>query len=153
VLNDEALHTFTGGEPETEAELRRRYARQAAGQSPDGSAGWLNWVLRERATRAPVGTVQATIAGDGTAALAWVVGTEHQGQGLATEAAQAVMAWLREQGIARFAAHIHPDHAASAAVARRLGLKPGARRSDGEVRWEGEIAAVRARFWRCVAGQ
>jgi RimJ/RimL family protein N-acetyltransferase len=45
------------------------------------------------------------------------------------------MAWLREQGIAHFAAHIHPDHAASAAIARRLGLTPGRARSDGEVRW------------------
>jgi RimJ/RimL family protein N-acetyltransferase len=66
-----------------------------------------------------------------------VVGTRHQGQGLAKEAAHAVMAWLREQGIARFAAHIHPDHAASAAIARRLGLTPGDTRADGEVRWQG----------------
>jgi len=135
VLDDPGLHTFTGGAPETETELQRRYARQAAGQSPDGRAGWLNWVLRDRATGVPVGTVQATIGAEGTAALAWVVGTEHQGQGLATEAAKAVMAWLRAQGIATFVAHIHPDHAASAAVARHLGLKPGSARADGEVRW------------------
>jgi RimJ/RimL family protein N-acetyltransferase len=135
VLDDPGLHTFTGGAPETETELQRRYARQAAGESPDGRAGWLNWVLRDRATGAPVGTVQATIGGEGTAALAWVVGTVHQGQGFATEAAKAVMAWLRDQGIATFVAHIHPDHAASAAVARHLGLKPGDARADGEVRW------------------
>jgi hypothetical protein len=34
-----------------------------------------------------------------------------------------------------FVAHIHPDHAASAAIARRLGLAPGDPRADGEVRW------------------
>jgi RimJ/RimL family protein N-acetyltransferase len=136
LLDDPALHAFTGGEPETEAQLRARYERQVAGHAPDGSAGWLNWVLRERATGAPVGTVQATVA-DGTAELAWIVVSARQGEGLATEAATAVAQWLRSRGIARLVAHIHPDHAASAAVARRLGMTPGEPRADGEVRWSG----------------
>jgi RimJ/RimL family protein N-acetyltransferase len=45
------------------------------------------------------------------------------------------MEWLRGRGIARFVAHIHPDHAASAAVARHLGLTAGDPRADGETRW------------------
>ena len=44
---------------------------------------------------------------------------------------------LRERGVTRFAANIHPDHAASAAVARRLGLAPTGERRGGEVRWIG----------------
>ena len=131
---------FTGGEPADEDELRARFARQAAGRSPDGTQGWLNWVARDRATRAPVGTVQATIADDGgvrAAALAWVVATARQGEGLATEAAREAQAWLRDQGVARFVAHIHPDHQASAAVAKHLGLAPTDERHDGEVRWVG----------------
>ena len=90
MLADPALHAFIGGEPASEAELRERFTRQAAGHSPDGAQGWLNWVARDRATRAPVGTVQATItddAGGRAAALAWVVATSRQGEGLATEAA------------------------------------------------------------------
>jgi RimJ/RimL family protein N-acetyltransferase len=137
VLADPALHAFTGGEPATEDELRARFTQQAAGQSPDGSQGWLNWVARDHATNAPVGTVQATMTDERSAALAWVVATDRQGEGLATEAARAARDWLRERGVTRFVAHIHPDHAASAAVARHLGLAPTDERVDGEVRWVG----------------
>jgi RimJ/RimL family protein N-acetyltransferase len=140
VLADPALHAFIGGEPATEDELRARFARQAAGRSPDGAQGWLNWVARDRATQAPVGTVQATITdGDGvrSAVLAWVVATRRQGEGLATEAARAAVDWLRGRGVTRFVAYIHPDHHASAAVARRLGLAPTDARHAGEVRWVG----------------
>jgi RimJ/RimL family protein N-acetyltransferase len=140
VLDDPALHAFTGGEPADEDELRARFARQAVGHSPDGVQGWLNWVARDRATQAPVGTVQATIAdGEGvrTAALAWVVATSRQGEGLATEAASAARDWLRAHGVTRFVAYIHPDHAASAAVARHLGLAATDERWGGEVRWAG----------------
>jgi RimJ/RimL family protein N-acetyltransferase len=137
-LDDPALHAFTGGAPSTEDELRERYERQAAGRSLDGTQGWLNWVLRDRATDAPVGTLQATVDEHGrTAELAWVVATSRQGEGLATEAATAVRDALRADGVATFVAHIHPDHAASAAVARRLGMQPTQPRDDGEIRWVG----------------
>ena len=137
VLGDPALHAFTGGEPPREAELHARFVRQAEGQSPDGTQGWLNWVARDRATRAPVGTVQATMSDRRSAELAWVIATSRQGEGLATEAAAAAMAWLRDQGVTRFVAHVHPDHGASAAVARHLGLAATDARRQGEVRWVG----------------
>jgi RimJ/RimL family protein N-acetyltransferase len=140
VLADPALHAFTGGEPESEAQLHARYTRQAAGQSPDGTRGWLNWLARDRETQAPAGTVQATISGDGdgrSAELAWVVATSRQGEGLATEAAGAAVEWLPDHGVTRFVAHIHPDHGASAAVARHLGLAATDERQEGEVRWVG----------------
>jgi RimJ/RimL family protein N-acetyltransferase len=141
VLDDPALHAYIGGAPATEEELRARFARQAAGHSPDRTEGWLNWVARDRATSEPIGIVQATIVEDAdrarTAALAWVVATSRQGEGLATEGARAAMDWLRERGVRRFTANIHPDHAASAAVARHLGLTPTDERHGGEVRWIG----------------
>ena len=140
VLADPALHAFTGGQPADEDELRARFARQAAGHSPDGAQGWLNWVARDRVTHAPVGVVQATITDDEGvlgAALAWVVAASRQGEGLATEGARAARDWLREQGVARFVAHIHPDHAASAAVARHLGLEATDELCGGEVLWVG----------------
>jgi RimJ/RimL family protein N-acetyltransferase len=140
LLDDPALHAFTGGRPETEAQLRARYARQVAGASPDGAQGWLNWVLRDRHGHAALGIIQATIAaGDEghTAELAWVIATSRQRAGLATEAATAAMDWLRLRGVTTFVAHIHPDHAASTAVARHLGLRPTEGRRGGEVRWVG----------------
>jgi RimJ/RimL family protein N-acetyltransferase len=138
ILDDVSLHEYTGGRPETLEQLRARYARQAAGRSPDGAQGWLNWILRRRDTNAIAGTVQATLSDDGgrrTALLAWVIASEHQRNGFAREAAQAMVAWLRGHGVEVFAAHIHPRHAASIAVAEHLGMRAGETGSDGEVRW------------------
>ncbi|MEV4110049.1 GNAT family N-acetyltransferase [Nonomuraea sp. NPDC049695] len=133
VLSDPGLHTFIGGVPLTAQELRARYERLAA-----GPPGWRNWVLWSREEERLVGYVQATIEG-GTAEIAWVIGTPWQGRGLATAAARALVAHLADEGIGTVIAHIHPDHAASAAVAGSAGLRPTDRWHDGEVRWELKI--------------
>ncbi|MFD9790216.1 GNAT family N-acetyltransferase [Streptomyces sp. NPDC059070] len=133
VLGDPALHRFTGGAPYARDELRARYERLAAG-SPDPAVHWLNWVVRLRWDGRPVGTVQATVEG-AAAEVAWVIGTPWQGRGYATEAARALVAGLAAHGVRRVVAHIHPDHTASAAVARAAGLAPTRERRDGEVRW------------------
>lgn len=140
VLADPALHTFIGGAPDDLATLRARYARMVAG-SPDPRVSWCNWVIRVTADDRPAGTVQATVGptagADGLAAeIAWVVGTPWQGQGIASEAARALVAWLRGlPEVACVLAHIHPDHGASAAVARAAGLAPTEEWHDGEVKW------------------
>lgn len=144
VLADPALYTVIGGEPPTVDTLSRRYALLTVGQSPDGQEQWLNWVVRlrgdhltgrEDAGRA-VGTVQATVSGGGACAeVAWVVATAWQHRGYAAEASQALVGWLRECGVDQVIAHIHPDHAASQAVARRAGLHPTTQVVDGEQRW------------------
>ncbi|MFJ8014437.1 GNAT family N-acetyltransferase [Streptomyces sp. NPDC096339] len=136
VLADPALHSFIGGAPLAADELRARYERLAAG-SPDPGVVWCNWVLRLRAGCRLVGTVQATVEpARGLAELAWVVGTPWQGRGLAAEAARALADWLRGLPVDLLVAHVHPDHAASAAVAAACGLRPTPHRQDGEVRWE-----------------
>lgn len=138
VLDDASLHTFTGGEPATVEELRARFTLQTVGHSPDGNEGWLNWVIRLRASGEPAGTVQATLHRDGdrmTADVAWVVGSSYQGQGVASESALAMVGWLRDIGVEAVSAYVHPDHAASAGVARRLGLTPTTDIVEGEIRW------------------
>jgi RimJ/RimL family protein N-acetyltransferase len=136
VLSGEALYAFTGGAPPTLAELRARYARQAAGRSPDGSQEWRNWIVRREPGGEAVGYVQATIVDQGRQAeIAWVIGAGWQGRGYAAEAAGAVVAWLGSRGVTGIVAHIHPGHAASAAVARRAGLAPTGRFEDGEQVW------------------
>jgi RimJ/RimL family protein N-acetyltransferase len=140
LLDDPGLHRFTGGAPAGLPELRARYTRQAVGRSPDGSQQWWNWVLRLRDTGVAVGTVQATVTGtDGvrTAEIAWVVAVSYQRQGLATEAARGMVAWLRAEGVTVVRAHVHPQHVASAAVARAVGLAATDIVVDGETRWEG----------------
>ena len=136
VLADPELYTFTGGSPPTRQELRARYERWTAG-SPDPAVSWCNWVIRLRGPGCLAGTVQATIsAGDEPQAeVAWVVGTPWQGQGIATEAAQALVAWLGQRSIKTVIAHIHPGHQASAAVAAAAGLAPTGQWHDGEMRW------------------
>jgi RimJ/RimL family protein N-acetyltransferase len=134
VLDDPALYVHTGGEPPSVTALAERYERQVRGHSPDGSRGWLNWVLRLRAGGVPAGLIQATL-GPGGAELAWIVGSAHQGTGLATEAATAVAAWLRAQGIGELSAHIRADNTPSEGVARHIGMSPTAEIKDGERRW------------------
>ncbi|MEU9458689.1 MULTISPECIES: GNAT family N-acetyltransferase [unclassified Streptomyces] len=146
VLGDPALHTYTGGAPETADELRARYGRQTAG-SPDPGTRWWNWVLRVRDEGGLAGYVQATVDVPGAAAeIAWVVGTRWQGRGYAKEAAEGLVTHLLAgagagagtgTGVVRTVlAHIHPDHDASAAVAGAAGLEPTERWCDGERRWE-----------------
>jgi RimJ/RimL family protein N-acetyltransferase len=136
VLADPELYAFTGGSPPTREELRARYERWIAG-SPDPTVSWCNWVIYLRGPGCLAGTVQATIStGDEPAAeVAWVVGTQWQGQGIATEAARALVAWLGQQSIKTVIAHIHPSHQASAAVASAAGLTPTGRLQDGEMKW------------------
>lgn len=151
VLADERLYEFIGGAPPGLAELRDRYLRLAAGSGRPGEI-WLNWIVRLRDTRQPVGTVQATIhaaveaavpggvalAGvplAGAAWVAWVIGASWQGRGYATEAATALVNWLRGQGATAINAAIHRANLASAGVARRAGLVPTSAEVDDEQVW------------------
>ncbi|MFF3334672.1 GNAT family N-acetyltransferase [Streptomyces sp. NPDC002888] len=134
VLSDPALHAFIGGTPLTPDALRTRYERLVAG-SPDPSVSWCNWVLRVRHEWQLVGTVQATVTAEGVAEIAWVTGTPWQGRGFGSEAARALVRWLRDSPVHTVIAHIHPDHAASAAVAEAAGLSPTGETHDGETHW------------------
>jgi RimJ/RimL family protein N-acetyltransferase len=138
VLNDERLHEFTGGRPDTLIELRGRYRRFVAGPK-DSSDVWLNWIVRSTHDGTAVGTVQATVStlpdARKVADVAWVIGVPWQGRGYAGEAALALVDWLRAHGVDEVTAHIRPDHQASATVASRAGLQPTDERVGGEVVW------------------
>jgi RimJ/RimL family protein N-acetyltransferase len=139
LLDDPELYGFIGGQPLTIEELRHRYQRQATGRSADGNQRWCNWIVRRRHDARAVGTVQATIAGDGhdlTAEVAWVIARGYQRNGYAREAAQVMIEWLLDRGADSVVAHIHPQHHASMAVARALGLTATTTVFDGEIRWE-----------------
>lgn len=161
VLFDPALYVHTGGAPEDAGALRARYERQSAG-SPDPAELWWNWVLRVRTDGSLAGYVQATVRG-ARAEVAWVVGVRWQGRGYAKEAAAGLVRHLLDQGegqgedqgqdpdqgqgqgpdrdpVRTVVAHIHPDHAASAAVATAAGLLPTGEWEDGEVRWRRDAA-------------
>src|SRR5262245_56954374 len=79
VLGDARLYAFIGGEPLDRDALAARYARLVRG-SADAGEIWLNWIVRIKADRIAIGTVQATVLADPTrASIAWVVGLPWQG--------------------------------------------------------------------------
>ena len=134
LLDDAALHEFTGGTPLSGTARAARYARLATRRSPGGDQLWGNWVIRVRATGAAAGTVQATLPAAGPAEVAWVVARAAQGRGYAGEAARSLVTMLQQAGWT-VAAHIHPRHHASQRVARAAGLVPTTGTRDGETRW------------------
>jgi RimJ/RimL family protein N-acetyltransferase len=137
VLYDDRLHEFIGGRPSSRLELHDRFVLLAAGSPREGET-WMNWVIRRRLDSQAVGTVQATIRGvDGrqAARLGWMVGVEWQNQGFASEAATALVKWVRKLGVEEIGANIHPDHDASATVATRAGLHQTEEEFEGERVW------------------
>ncbi|MDT0446694.1 GNAT family N-acetyltransferase [Streptomyces johnsoniae] len=167
VLSDPALHAFIGGSPDTPQALRSRYRRMTAGSPAPAVSwlNWVIRLRADaRLTGTVQATVHANAgpAAEGPAAegpgvegpgveghategpgvgavaeVAWMVGTPWQGRGIATEAARGLVDWLGHRGVRTVIAHIHPDHAASAAVASAAGLRPTDMWQDGEVRWRG----------------
>jgi len=130
------LYAFIGGQPPDVDQLRAQYAKLVVGHSDDGSQDWYNWIVRIRATGRAIGTVQATVMAEGTRAnVAWIIGLPWQRQGYASEAARAMVRWLIQGGIEYITAHIHSDHVASEAVARKAGLRATDDVYDGERRW------------------
>jgi len=95
LLADATLYRYIDHPPPPSLEhLRQVYTRQAVGQSADGREIWLNWVLRERATGLAVGTVQATVLGDGRAWVAYMLGRDFWGRGHARAATAAMVEHL-----------------------------------------------------------
>jgi len=135
VLSDLSLYDYTHDAPPVSlSALRERYAYLESRRSPDGTEAWLNWVLREIATGMAVGYVQATVNSH-YADIAWVVGTPWQRRGFATEAARALVVWLRCTGVREVRARINPMHTASQRVAANAGLALTRETIEGEDVW------------------
>src|SRR4029450_5599735 len=99
------------------------------------------WTVRRRSDSRAVGMLQAAFSDEGRAAeIAWAVGVPWQGQGIASEAAGAVVGWLAPHKVSFIPAHIPPDHHASAKVATRAGLRPTGEYRDHE--------GIREQLWR-----
>lgn len=141
LLKHADLHVFTGDRPPTRLnELRDRIASREGRLSPDEKEVWLNWTIRLRSEPSVAGYIQAGIE-EGRADLAWVVGLPFQGHGYATEAASAVVNWLRDHlRVRELRATIHPDNHASQAVAKHIGLTLTAEiTGEGEELWARRI--------------
>lgn len=122
IFADERVYQFTGGEPGTVESLRQTLGQLAENRAA-GTAAQPNWVVRRLVDGAAIGMLQAVLSrGSQAAEVSWLVGVPWQGQGFASEAAIAVVAWLEAGGVEQVTAWIRPDHHASESVAMRAGL-------------------------------
>jgi [ribosomal protein S5]-alanine N-acetyltransferase len=64
--------------------------------------------------------------------LGYTIFPAFRGRGFATEAAEAIIEWAREQGIRDFVASVSPDNAPSLAVVRKLGFVQTGEQWDDE---------------------
>lgn len=124
LLLDPALYRFIPQNPPASLDaLAVRYRRLAARRSPDGREAWLNWAIRDRASGAYVGTLEATVFPDRTALVAYLVFVPFQRRGYARDGLARVLAQLfADYRIATVAAEIDTRNAASIALVEGLGF-------------------------------
>ena len=124
LLSDVALYRWIDEAPPADpASLRARYARLETRASADGRQHWLNWVVR-RPGGPPLGYVQATVLEDGSAWVAYLLGSAHQGRGDATRATAAMLAHLESAyGANRLLANVEAENGPSIRLLQRLGFR------------------------------
>jgi RimJ/RimL family protein N-acetyltransferase len=135
VLSDEKLHEFTGGTPpESIAAMENWFSALESRKSGSGDELWLTWILFTKEGHTAIGYVQATVK-DSHTDIAWVVGSQWQRLGYASEASAALTSWLIARHLNMITAHVHSDHISSQMVAKAAGLHNSGRIDDGEEVW------------------
>jgi RimJ/RimL family protein N-acetyltransferase len=136
-LREPDLYTYIPQEPPASVEaLEARCRRLASRRSPDGAEVWLNWAARlatAQGTPVYVGTFEATVYGDDSAALAYMIFGPYQRRGYAAEGCRAVLAYLAGAvGVRRAFAEIDTRNAASIALVESLGFARVALRPNAD---------------------
>ena len=123
VLAEEALCEFLEEEPPRSVDdLRSKLERSESRRSPDGNEHWLNWVVRDASGRM-AGYVQATVAADLETNVAYVIGSNFWGRGIATEAVTQMLRIVAgEYGAKCFVVVADRRNTRSVRLARRLGF-------------------------------
>lgn len=145
VLSDEAIYRYLDeAAPASVEHVRSVYAKREVRRSPDGSEGWLNWVVRAHG-RQLVGLVQATVFAPGSAWIAYVFSSKHWGRGYAHEAAESMLAHLAQaHGVHRFLATVEAENERSIRLLDRLGFL----RASGHEMAGHELSATELLFVR-----
>lgn len=135
VLSDDTLYGYTGGSPpRSVADLENWFSSLENRESANGEELWLTWLMFTVERGQPIGYVQATVE-KFQADIAWLVGSDWQGVGFASEAAAALASWLVASKVNAISAHIHPNHIGSQKVAKAAGLYNSGQIEDGEEVW------------------
>jgi RimJ/RimL family protein N-acetyltransferase len=131
VLSDPAIYEFENSAPESAASLADRFRKLESRVSPDGTEQWLNWVIR-LPTGALAGYVQATIAQDGTAQIAYELASRFWRQGIGSAAVTGMLAELAASyGVSSFVATLKQRNYRSLALLSSLGFERS-RLADGD---------------------
>ena len=126
VLSDPAIYEFENSPPESPGWLERRFAQLESRVSPNGQEQWLNWVIR-LPTGALAGYVQASVAPDHTAFVAYELGSRFWRKGIGSAAVSAMLAELAgTYAVRTFVATLKARNYRSAALLKSLGFEPGA---------------------------
>ena len=132
VLADPSIYLHENAPPQSLEWLEQRFARLESRRSPDGQQQWLNWVIRFSDGEV-IGYVQATVRADGSALLAYVLGSAYWGKGLASQAVVAMVDELRAQySVTRLEAVLKQSNLRSQRLLERLGFAMVAP-LDGEI--------------------
>lgn len=124
VLQDPAIYEFEGEPPASLALLRERYRRLEARGPADGSERWLNWALRTPEGEL-AGYVQATVRPDGTAFVAYELGSRFWRRGLGSAAVRAMAAELAQAfGTRTLLAVLKTANHRSTGLLHHLGFAP-----------------------------
>jgi len=124
LLSDPAIYEYENAPPQSREWLRERYRKLESRRSGDGHEGWLNWVIRLPAGEL-AGYVQATLHADGRASIAYELGSRFWGQGIASEAVQAMLAELAATyGVRRVTAVFKRSNVRSQRLLARLRFAP-----------------------------
>ncbi len=126
ILSDPRIYEFIPEDPPiSEGALRSRIERWVIGPGPGTRELWFNWAIRLNRERNVAGTLQATIASDERRALiAYILGPEFWGQGIATEAVRRLLSWLSTRGdVSEIIALVDSRNAPSIRLVGRLGFE------------------------------
>jgi RimJ/RimL family protein N-acetyltransferase len=122
VLCDPAIYEYENRPPQSLEWLRTRFIKLETRRSSDGREQWLNWVIR-LPTSELIGYVQATVKGDGSAAIAYELCSAYWRRGLASEAVRAMIAELvRNHGVRSLVAVFKRENRRSFRLLESLGF-------------------------------
>jgi len=133
VLSDPAIYEFENAPPESMVWLAERFAKLESRVSPDGAQQWLNWVIR-LPTGALAGYVQATIASDGAAHIAYELASKFWRRGIGSAAVSAMLEELAQAyGVQTFVATLKERNYRSLALLTKLGFEHAGRHGSDEI--------------------
>ncbi len=153
VLCDPTIYEYLDyGPPPSLEHLRGVYALLAAGASPDGSEGWLNWIVAHP-QHGPMGVVQATVLTAQRAAwVAYVLAQPHRGSGFAREAVAAMIDHLiHEHPVTTLLATIEVANDPSRRLLRHFGFEQAT--ADQQAQWAVTLTATEQFYVRQVGAR